>query len=140
MLSEKTEYIKSLQSKGLRATSQRLELLQILTEAGKPMGIAELQELSKGEVMDTATFYRGLETFTEAGLVRKVNLRHGHMDYEITHEGDHHHHVVCQKCGEIESFDWCPDNTLRNQILKNTSFSSIDDHALEFFGLCKKCA
>jgi Fe2+ or Zn2+ uptake regulation protein len=113
----------------------------VLDKAKKPMGIAELQEEYGSRNIDTATFYRGLETLADVSLVRRVNLRHGHMDYELSREGDHHHHIVCTNCGEVEDFDWCPDEKLRNQILKRTKrFSSLNDHALEFFGMCKKCA
>lgn len=130
-----------LKAKGLRATPQRLALLACLTKAKGPASIAELQALEEGEGMDTATFYRGVESLVSAGLVRKVNLNHGHTDYELSTEGDHHHHLVCTNCSTIEDFDWCPEPDLEKKILKKSArFAQVDEHALELFGLCKRCA
>jgi Fe2+ or Zn2+ uptake regulation protein len=137
----KSNYETLLREHGLRATQQRIALLRELGVADRPLGIGELQERIHAGSMDTVTFYRILETLTEAGLVRKVNLRHGHMDYEFVREGEHHHHVACTKCGDVESFEWCPDTNLRASILRKTKrFSTINDHALEFFGVCDRCA
>lgn len=136
-----SNYETLLRTHGLRATIQRVALVREMDRADRPLGIGELQERVSTGSIDTVTFYRILEALTEAGLVRKVNLRHGHMDYELVRSEDHHHHMVCTKCGTIESFDWCPDTRLRASILKKTKhFSSIDDHALEFFGVCDQCA
>jgi Fe2+ or Zn2+ uptake regulation protein len=136
-----TAYASLLRERGLKATPQRLQLLALLSRAKRPVSIPELQAGAEGGGMDTATFYRGLETLTAATLVRKVDLRHGHTDYELMENGKHHHHLVCTICGHIEKFTWCPDNKLRKQILKQTKgFTGLDDHSLEFFGVCKKCA
>lgn len=130
-----------LKDVGLRATSQRLSLLACLEKAKGPASIAELQALEAGKGMDTATFYRGIESLVSVGLVRKVNLNHGHTDYELSTEGDHHHHLVCTKCSTTEDFDWCPELELAKKILKKSKyFAQVNEHALELFGLCKRCA
>lgn len=128
-----------LRDKGLRATGQRVELMELLAKRKGPAGVADL--LKKGSGMDTATLYRGLEALVEAGIVRRVDLRHGHADYELAEGGEHHHHIVCTKCGRVEEFDWCPDKKAEKAILgRAKSFSTLADHAFEFFGLCKRCA
>jgi Fur family ferric uptake transcriptional regulator len=105
------------------------------------VSIADLQKKAGKERVDSVTLYRSLETLMEKSLVRPVDLRHGHTDYELVQEGKHHHHIVCEKCGAIEDFEWCPDEALKNKILKNTTnFKKLTDHSLEFFGICKKCA
>ena len=123
---------------GLKVTPQRLQVLKLLAEVQKPVSIAELQKKAQ---LDSVTLYRSLETLVGKSLVRPVDLRHGHTDYELVSEGKHHHHIVCEKCGAIEDFDWCPETNLKNKILTNTkSFAKLTDHSLEFFGVCKKCA
>lgn len=130
-----------LKGKGLRATAQRLALLQCLEKARGPASIAELQKLQTGKGMDTATFYRGIESLVEAGLARKVNLNHGHADYELSLGGDHHHHLVCTKCSATEDFNWCPEQDFAKKILRKSKyFAQVDEHALELFGLCTRCA
>lgn len=127
-----------LRSHGLRATPQRLALMGILARARHPMSITELAALQNGKALDTTTFYRGLETLLEAGIVKKVNLQHEHADYELVR--DHHHHLVCTDCEKIEDIDWCPAPGLPTRVIRESSFKTIDDHAVEFFGLCKACA
>ena len=130
-----------LRQHGLKATPQRLQVMQLLSDAQKPLSIIELQKNSGKEALDSVTIYRSLEVLVEKSLVRPVDLRHGHTDYELVREGAHHHHLVCEKCGTIEDFDWCPEENLKKKILKNTTkFAKLTDHSLEFFGLCKKCA
>lgn len=126
-----------LRSCGLRATPQRLEIVRILYEATQPMSIPELATLPSKENMDTTTFYRNLEALVKAGLVRKVDLRHEHTDYELIR--DHHHHLICNDCGKVEDISWCPIPTSPARILQESHFSALTDHAIEFFGLCKAC-
>ncbi len=126
-----------LRSRGLRATPQRLVLMSLLAKANHPMSIPELSSLQGSEALDNTTFYRGLEALTAAGLVRKVNLRHEHTDYELVR--DHHHHLVCENCEKIENIDWCPAPSVPPNVLKGSGFTTLSDHAIEFFGLCKMC-
>jgi Fur family ferric uptake transcriptional regulator len=136
-----TPHATLLRSHGLKATPQRLLVLRLLTGSKKPVSIIDLQKKAGKEQVDSVTLYRSLETLMEKSLVRPVDLRHGHTDYELVQEGKHHHHIVCEKCGAIEDFEWCPEEVLKNKILKNTSnFKKLTDHSLEFFGVCKKCA
>ena len=137
--------VELLRTHGLKATPQRLEVLRLLAQSSKPISIAELQKAThKGVVkttLDTVTLYRSLETLVEKSLVRPVDLRHGHTDFELVREGKHHHHIVCTKCGAVADFEWCPEDSLKTNILTKTpSFASLADHSLEFFGLCKNCA
>jgi Fur family ferric uptake transcriptional regulator len=135
---DKDTYASLLRLHGLKATPQRLTVLSLLAKAKKPVSIAELQK--KASSLDNVTLYRSLETLVENSLARPVDLRHGHTDYELTTDREHHHHIVCEKCGAIEDFEWCPEPALEKKILKNTSFAKLTDHSVEFFGLCKKCA
>jgi len=96
-----------LRSRGLRATPQRLQVLGLLAVAKRPVSIPELQKKAGKQALDSVTLYRSLETLVEKSLARPVDLRHGHTEYELVGE-NHHHHVVCEKCGRIEDIDWCP--------------------------------
>ncbi len=138
-------YAVLLHAHGLRATPQRLQVLDVLAHTSKPMSITELQKKlsssAKNASVDTVTLYRSLETLVGKALVRPVDLRHGHTDYEFVQEGKHHHHLICESCGLVEDFAWCPNEKLQKEILTTTShFAKLTDHALEFFGVCAKCA
>jgi Fe2+ or Zn2+ uptake regulation protein len=74
-------------------------------------------------------------------MIREINLRHGHADYELIDEDDHHH-VVCVGCGMVEELVGCCDiaQLTKKALGARSSFQAITDHALELFGTCKACA
>jgi Fe2+ or Zn2+ uptake regulation protein len=77
---------------------------------------------------------------TQAGLVRQVQFHDRPTHYEIATHGDHHH-IVCTCCGRIEELTGCPAAELAHEALsRSKQFTSIDQHALEFYGLCRDCA
>ena len=124
----------------LKVTPTRLVLLGCLERNPEPRGVPELFADVKERGINYVSVYRTMNTFEKAGLVRRVNLRHGHTDYELVTEKDHHHHFVCSSCGMIEEFTGCDLDSLVKQALKSSKqFTTVDDHAIEFFGTCKKC-
>lgn len=132
-----TELLKKHQ---LKRTAGRVGLLCALAKQSRPVSVATLSDALRGEV-DTVTIYRSLELFEHEGIVRRVYAHEGHVDYEFVHEGDHHHHVVCKKCGAIEDIDICNVLEIERRVLQGAkNFSEINGHSLEFFGLCKRCA
>ena len=128
-----------LRSHGLKATPQRIQVLELLSKTNKPAGIPDLLANKRAASLDTVTLYRSLEALVGAQLVRRVDLRHGHGDYELVREGSHHHHLVCEKCGDIEDIHWCPDVRFEKRILADSRFAKLTDHSIEFFGICNKC-
>lgn len=125
-----------LRDAGLRATRQRIALLASLRKVDVPRAVEDIVSVSKG-AFDTATAYRVLEAFREAGLVRRIELAQGRALYEAA--GAHHHHAVCTVCGKIVDVEACLPKSLDEQVRKAAGFARIDDHALEFFGVCSKC-
>ncbi len=128
---------KDLQEVGLRATRQRIALLELLKSERNPVDVETLTEKGGGQ-FDTATAYRILEAFREHGLAHRIDLSKGRALYEVA--GVHHHHAVCQSCGNIQNVDACVPAALDERVRKATGFKLIERHTLEFFGLCKKCA
>ena len=125
---------------GFRATKSRLTVLKALAESARPASIPSILRTLGRRAPDQATMYRMLDSFEKAGLVRQVNLRHGHADYELASRGAHHHHLVCTSCGQIEDFEKCGiENVVRRALRQSKRFSSVNDHALELFGVCKTC-
>ena len=126
-----------LQMAGLRATRQRCALLKVLDGSKEPVPVERIVRASRG-AFDTATAYRMLEAFQEAGLARRIELLKGHALYERA--GRHHHHAVCRSCGTIRDVEACLPKSLDGAVAKASGFAYIDEHALEFFGICTKCA
>lgn len=128
-----------LRNAGYKATPKRLALLELLQKSKKPLSIQEITKGLRGKKMDQVTAYRILDVLEKIGLVRKVDLQHGHADYELAN--DDHHHIVCTRCGKIEDFEGCELEALTKKIArKSKSFPIIQRHSLEFFGVCRSCA
>lgn len=130
----------TLRAAGHKATPARVAILRTLAAAKRPMNITAMRN-SLGEIRtDQATVYRSLEALEASGLIRRVDLRHGHAHYELVGQDDHHH-LVCLVCGLVEDFTGCGiDAVIKKTLRQSKQFANVDEHALELFGLCKTCA
>lgn len=131
-------YKELLQARGLTATKQRIALLKVLKETKEPISIETLTKRST-EKMNITTGYRVMETLVAAQLARKVRIGDERALFEST--DSHHHHVVCKTCKRVSDIAICLPTTSYKRVLTNTpAFDRIEDHAIEFFGICTPCA
>lgn len=131
-----SDHASILRGAGLRATPQRLALLHALGKAKSPQTAEELH--AKADA-DLATVYRNLQSLVKAGVVQEARFKDASVRYELSH--GHHHHIVCTTCGAIEELDGCNNSPLEQQALRaSEKFSRINEHSLEFFGICRSCA
>ncbi len=137
-VSANEEFSSLLHQAGFKATPTRLALLGLFHKTGKPLSIRYIQEHLSTKNTDQATVYRMVNALLQSGVVKYVDLKHGHGHYELA-SSSHHHHAICEKCGKIADVS-CDTKTLQAKILKSSGFSKINDHSLEFFGICDKCA
>ena len=135
---EETSFERILRSAGYKVTPARLALLTLLRENNKPMSPQTIVEKLSKEI-DQATIYRILKNLKDANIIRQVDFQHGHAHYELRDTSDHHH-VICKKCGRAEDIKGCDISSWQGSVLRQTkSFSEIDHHSLEFYGLCTIC-
>lgn len=128
-----------LRKNGLKATSARIALLALLERTAAPLSAQALIE-RLGDQIDQATVYRALQSLKERHIIRQVDLRHNHAHYERT-TGEEHHHLVCLRCGTIEDVHQCNIDHMHHTVLAHAkNFARIEQHALEFYGICKRCA
>lgn len=126
-----------IRAAGFRATSPRIAFLDTLSASKYPLSIHDLAAMLKK--IDRVTLYRIAQSFENAGLISRVDLRTGKTLYESSKE--HHHHIVCTDCGIIEDVDVCLPPKISEAVTgKSREFSRIRSHSLEFFGTCEKCA
>jgi Fur family ferric uptake transcriptional regulator len=128
-----------LREKGFRATEGRVALIEALSKRPSPEPIEKIA-VSVSRTLDAANVYRALLAFTKAGIVRTIDFRDGKTYYELASDRHHHHHVVCTDCGKIEDVHGCIPALEKKVLAQSRSFSMIDSHSLEFFGMCKACA
>lgn len=125
----------------LKITEGRIEVLKLLSLSKAPLSVEQI--VKKSKKIDRANVYRNVEIFLKEGIVREVPLHHSHQHIEFNlPKTNHHHHIICRKCSSVEEVSSCGLNSnLEKKILKNsTMFKTLDDHSLDFYGLCKLCA
>lgn len=132
---------KDLKSAGLKITIPRTKILNLLESAGMQHLSAEdiyQRLLEQGDDVGLATVYRVLTQFETAGLVIRHRFGDGHSVFELD-QGEHHDHLVCIKCGQVEEFVDDIIEQRQAEIAKQKNFK-MTDHSLYIFGECVVCA
>jgi Fur family transcriptional regulator, ferric uptake regulator len=120
----------------MRQTKTRKKLLALLTSARRPISVADL--LSHLSVNKT-TVYRQLDSLVKAGQVTEVRFSDRKVRYELA-SLPHHHHLVCTACDSVRDIDLPDDIESIASKFPNRDGFVIQNHYLEFFGLCAKCS
>ena len=132
---------KGLRATGRRMTRTRQAVLVLLERTRQPLSATEIFErLHQDKVsIDLVTVYRTLHVLKDLGLVVQLDLhQEGLSRYELKEGRKHHHHIRCQICGHIVDLLLCPLKKVTKLIEQQTQFT-VDDHTLEFTGLCPEC-
>jgi Fur family transcriptional regulator, ferric uptake regulator len=119
-----------IRSCGYKATPQRQAVLSAIA-ARRHQGLEEIR--ARCPEVGMVTVYRTLDLFSDLGLVRRLDLGRGPR-YELAE--DHHHHLICEGCGSVTEFEWCPVD-LRD--LPGAGAFEIRAHSLEVYGRCSVC-
>jgi len=131
--------LSSLQDKGHKITNIRKEMVSIFSQAEKPLSAGDMQKaLKTADVsVNKTTIYRELQFLVREGYLTEVYIRPQEISYEPV-SLIHHHHLICEVCGRIESITNCLANDLNEDVLKKKGFK-INKHSLEFYGICSNC-
>lgn len=134
-----------LREKGLKVTSQRLMVLNILSAHGdEHLTVEEIYDLAKEESPEIglATIYRTVQVLLELHVIEKVTFYDGFARYELNGEetgsGHRHHHAICTQCGKVYSLETDLLDTLEKQVFESLGFE-VTDHEVKLYGLCSAC-
>lgn len=131
--------INQLRDKKFRITRLRKALIEELGISKKPLSAGEIiVNLKKRKIaIHKTSVYRQLLFLIEQDAVRKITFGEKKDRFELTIQ--HHHHAVCQNCGEAEDlFHMEKKIKQMEQTLSEKQFK-VERHLVEFLGLCKKC-
>lgn len=130
---------KKIRDLGLRVTAPRLAVLQVLSEAKRPLSHAEVvAELGEDATWDRATVYRNLIALAGVELVRVASHAGGITRFELAErgKGGKHPHFVCDDCGTITCL---PEAEVVPP--KKPSWSrALKAAQMQFVGTCPSCA
>lgn len=134
-----------LTKKGYKLTSQRQNIFEILIrQKNDHLSPKEISKLVINEYSEIglATINRTLQIFEEIGIVYKINFNDGYHKYELNIkdkiQNNKHHHLICEKCGEIIEVKEDLLNPLKKIIEEQYDFK-IHNHSLKFTGVCSNC-
>ena len=130
-----------LKNVGLKITSPRLKILQILHKSTQHhLSAEQVYKImrDKGEEIGLATIYRVLMQFEATGLVQRHNFEGGAAVYELYYN-THHDHLVCSSCGLVDEFiDACIEE--RQQAISKQQRFTMTSHTLVIYGICFSCS
>jgi len=127
---------------GHRRGGARDEVIDLLAAQSCALSAQDIDAAlrSRGRSVGRASIYRALETLADYGLVKRLDVGRAEACYEPARlDGHHHHHVVCEVCGDLAAFD-DPDLEAAIGRLGTRLGMRIEDHDVLLRGTCRRCA
>lgn len=131
-----------------RWTVPRESILDLLSRTPGHLSVKEIYAALYATCpgLGLTTVYRTMELLHRLGIVQKVNAADGQGRYELKSpdKKDHHHHLICTRCGTILNYSDFVAEELElvkktEEILTQKHGFAIRDHNIEFLGVCEKC-
>ncbi len=123
-----------------RSTRQKRALAAILESSDIFRSAQELfTELrARGENVGLTTVYNQLRALAENGEVDVLRSDDGESLYRRCATGDHHHHLVCRRCGRTVEVEGPEVERWAEKVAAENQFVGVS-HTLEVFGTCAAC-
>ena len=133
-----TDYATLLKESGLKATFQRMQLLENIEEHGHMSIEAIYEELVKTHPsLSLATVYKNIILMVEKGVLVEVPIEGKKSKYELRKED--HIHLVCTECGEVEDKPRMQEtDTLLNTLTTGEHFK-LTKQQINLYGVCAHC-
>lgn len=140
--SEWNEHVHAvLSGAGLKRGGARERVIALLAEQPCALSAVEIEDALRAEDQPTAraSIYRVLDLLLEHGLVERLEVGDGQARFEPADpSGAHHHHLVCERCGQLVAFD---DPGLERAIdrLSERLGVTVQSHDVLLRGACRRC-
>ena len=130
---------RTLIAEGYSQTKPRRQVLEVFLQNDKPLTPAAVHKRLAGHRINLASVYRAIELFCRVRVLAEVDHVQEGRRYELSDEyRGHHHHLICDGCGNTEDFEDCEMDDLERLIRKRFHFK-VRRHDLRFIGLCRSC-
>ncbi len=128
---------KALNVTGLRATSQRALILEIIRRGHLDADEVYRQARITQPRLSLSTVYRTMRRFKKLGLIEEVHFDEAHHHYEMKPLAEHHH-LVCLGCGQIIEFYYPLSRYVKRNVPEAKEFKVIETE-IRMTGYCSKC-
>jgi Fur family ferric uptake transcriptional regulator len=131
-----------LAAAGYRRGGARRAVIRLLGEQRCALSAVEIGAALEREdrAVSRASVYRILEELEQAELVTRIEVGQGVVRYEpIRHGRGHHHHMVCDRCGQLYPF---VDEGLERELRRVSEHVALQvaEHEVILHGACERCA
>ena len=133
-----TDHATLLKESGLKATFQRMNILESIEHHGH-MSIDTIYDevIKTHPSLSLATVYKNIILMMEKGVLVEVPITGKMPKYELVKND--HIHLVCTECGEVEDR---PHNSsadaLFSSMTENENFS-LSKQQINLYGVCSHC-
>ncbi len=128
---------------GYRRGGARRAVIELLAGGHCAMTAAEIAARLRagGRGVGRASVYRTLEQLDELHLVSRLDVGQGTARYEVAlPSGDHHHHLVCDSCGEVRPFEDPELERTIERLAGRVGAFTVGEHDVVLHGECARCA
>jgi len=132
------DYATLLKESGLKATFQRMNILEVIEKIGH-MSVDDIyEEVTKVHPsLSLATIYKNIILMMERGVLVEVPISGQKSKYELS-KADHMH-LICTECGEVEDKS-CLETTdkILHDLTEQEHFK-LNKRQINLYGVCKEC-
>jgi Fur family ferric uptake transcriptional regulator len=132
----------TIEREGFRSSPPRTAVVAALAELGCSASAREISDLlrDRGHTVGLASVYRALELLDRLRLVQRLDVGEGAARYEpALPSGEHHHHLVCDTCGNVSTFEDADLERAIERLSRRVDFA-IDAHDVTLRGECRACS
>jgi Fur family ferric uptake transcriptional regulator len=130
-----------LQSRGMRHTRQRDQIVQLVVAQAGPFDaeqlLGRLTQAGNGASVSRPTIYRTLAELSDAGLIKKFELN-GRALFAIDTGTEPTEHLYCIECQRFLQVEIPELTELRNHLAAEHQFQA-QSHRLVVDGICLDC-
>lgn len=125
-----------LDEAGYRSGGARRQVVELL--AGEGCALTALDIDRRLNSVGRASVYRTLDQLEQLHLIQRVEIGSDAAGYERIDPDEHHHHLVCEKCGCLTPFSSKDLEEAIEAIGRQGGFQ-IAAHDVVLRGACERC-
>ncbi len=132
------DYAALLKECGLKATFQRMNMLESIEKSGHMSIDAIYDEVVKiHPSLSLATVYKNIILMVDNGVLIEVPIEGKKSKYELSKED--HIHLVCTECGEVEDRPHMKETDSVLHTLTHSEHFKLEKQQINLYGVCRKC-
>jgi Fur family ferric uptake transcriptional regulator/Fur family peroxide stress response transcriptional regulator len=133
-----TNYATLLKESGLKATFQRMNILEVIEKHGHMAIEAIYDEVVKiHPSLSLATIYKNIFLMTDKGVLVEVPIAGKKPKYEL--KKSDHIHLVCIECGEVEDKPYLESaDKILYELVEKEQFR-LHKRQINLYGVCSAC-